>query len=130
MQAEGGGAAKQGEFFAPRAEEEKEKKPVKGRPEDPVYQVAGQITKLSRGEMTINCGGEVIKADLDKEAKVMVDVNHLQWAQLGDKIDLKARYIMGQKGRGLATQVNVVGGTVLGEPKKRVLPWTTADAEK
>ena len=27
VQAEGGGAAKQGEFFAPRAEEEKEKKP-------------------------------------------------------------------------------------------------------
>jgi hypothetical protein len=123
-----GGASKEGELFAPRAEEEK--KPVKGKPEDPVYQVAGQITKLSRGEMTINCAGTTIKADLAKEAKITVDVNNLQWAQIGDKIDLRARYILGQKGQGLATQVTVVGGSVLGEPKKRVVPGTKADGEK
>jgi hypothetical protein len=132
VQADGAAAKGEGDLFTSKPEEEKKPAP-KGKPEDPVYQVAGQITKLSRGEMTINCAGTTIKADLDKEAKIQVDVNHLQWAQIGDKIDLRARYPMGQKaaGQGLATQLTVVGSTLLGEPKKRVLPGTKPDdAEK
>lgn len=101
-----------------------DKKAPKGREDETVYRVAGQITKLSRGEMTLNCAGTTIKADLDKEAKITLEVNHLQWAQLGDKIDLRARYPMGQKaaGQALASQVTVTGASLLGEPKKRILP--------
>jgi hypothetical protein len=131
VQADGAAAKGEGDLFASKPEEDKKAPKVKG--DDPVYQVAGRITKLSRGEMTINCAGTTIKADLDKEAKVQVDVNHLQWAQVGDKIELRTRYPMGQKaaGQGLATQVTVVGSKILGEPKKRVLPGTKPDdAEK
>jgi hypothetical protein len=109
------------ELFSSKPDEP-EKKGKKD--EDPVYQVAGQLTKISRGEMTINCAGTVVKADLAKDAKVTVDVNHLRFAQPGDKVEIRARYPMGQKaaGQALATQITVMGSKPLGEPKKRVLP--------
>jgi hypothetical protein len=131
VQAEGGLAKGEAELFNSQPVEEK--KGAKGRAgEDPDYRVAGQITKLSRGEMTINCAGTTIKADLDKEAKVTVDVNNLQYAQIGDKIELRVKYPMGQKaaGQALATQVTVVASSVLGEPKKRALPARPASDEK
>ena len=111
------------ELFSSKTEEPA-KKGAKGKEEDPLYQVAGQITKVSRGEMTINCAGTTVKAELAKDAKVKVDVNHLQFAQAGDKVEIRARYPMGQKagGQALATQITVIGSKPLGEPKKRVLP--------
>lgn len=135
VQAEGGLAKGEGELFASKPEETEKKGPRAKGEDDPVYQVAGQITKLSRlGEMTINCAGTTIKADLAKDAKVSVDVNHLQFAQIGDKVEVRARYPMGQKaaGQGLATQITVIGAKPLGEPKKRVLPGakTEDDASK
>ena len=74
--------------------------------------------------------GDLLNA---KDAKISVDVNHLQFAQVGDKVDLRARYPMGQKaaGQALATQITVIGSKPLGEPKKRVLPGTKpGDDEK
>ncbi len=131
---EGGLAKGEAELFTSKPEVAEKKGPkVKGE-DDPVYLVAGQITKLSRlGEMTINCAGTTVKADLSKDAKISVDVNHLQFAQVGDKVDLRARYPMGQKaaGQALATQITVIGAKPLGEPKKRVLPGTKpGDDEK
>jgi hypothetical protein len=129
VQAEGGAAGGQAELFAPKAEET-EKKGPKGKPEDPVYRIAGQVTKMGRlGDMTINAAGTTIKADLAKDAKVSVDVNHLDFAQVGDKVEIRARYPMGQKaaGQGLASQITVIGASTLGEPKKRVLPGKAAD---
>lgn len=119
---EGSLAKGEAELFSSKPDEPEKK--GKGKEEDPLYQVAGQITKVSRGEMTINCAGTTVKADLAKDAKVMIDVNHLQFAQAGDKVEIRARYPMGQKaaGQALATQITVVGSKPLGEPKKRVLP--------
>jgi hypothetical protein len=132
VQAEGGLAKGEGELFSSKPDEPEKKGPrVKGE-DDPMYTVAGQITKLSRlGEMTINCAGTTIKADLAKDAKVSVDVNNLQFAQVGDKVEVRARYPMGQKaaGQGLATQITVMGAKPLGEPKKRVLPGAKTDEE-
>jgi hypothetical protein len=124
--AEGGLNKGEAELFTSKPEVP-EKKGPKGKEEDAVYQVAGQITKVSRGEMTINCAGTTVKADLAKDAKVMVDVNHLQFAQIGDKVEVRARYPMGHKGQGLATQITVIGSKPLGEPKKRVLPGAKGD---
>lgn len=127
VQTDGGAAG--GELFSSKPEEADKKGP-KGKEDDTVYHIAGQITKVGRlGDMTINCAGTTIKADLAKDAKVAVDVNHLQFAQVGDKVDLRARYPMGQKaaGQGLATQITVTGMKTLGEPKKRVLPGTKPD---
>ncbi len=130
VQAEGGLAKGEAELFSSKPDEP-EKKGARAKGEDdPTYQVAGQITKLSRlGEMTINCAGTTIKADLAKDAKVSVDVNHLQFAQVGDKVEIRARYPMGQKaaGQGLATQITVMGAKPLGEPKKRILPGAKTD---
>ena len=123
VQAEG--AAAGGELFSSKPEEAEKKGPKGKADDDTVYNIAGQITRLGRlGDMTINCAGTTIKADLAKDAKIAVDVNHLQFAQVGDKVDLRARYPMGQKaaGQGLATQITVTGMKLLGEPKKRVLP--------
>ncbi|WP_425617583.1 hypothetical protein NA78x_001264 [Anatilimnocola sp. NA78] len=128
---EGGLAKGEGELFSENKPEEKKAPRVKKEDDNTVYVVAGQITKLSRlGEMTINCAGTTVKADLDKEAKVAVDVNHLQFAQVGDKVEVRARYPMGQKaaGQGLATQISVTGAKPLGEPKKRALPAKGEDA--
>lgn len=128
---EGGVAKGEGELFTSKPDEP-EKKGPKGKEEDPVYQVSGQITKVSRGEMTINCVGTTVKADLAKDAKVMIDVNHLQYAQAGDKVEVRARYPMGQKaaGQALATQITVIGSKPLGEPKKRVLPGAKTEEEE
>lgn len=130
VQAEGGLAKGEAELFSSKPDEPEKKGPRAKGEDDPVYQVAGQITKLSRtGEMTINCAGTTINADLAKDAKVSVDVNHLQFAQIGDKVEIRARYPMGQKaaGQGLATQITVMGANPLGEPKKRVLPGPKTD---
>lgn len=130
VQPEGGAAKGQAELFAPKPEETEKKGPKAKVDDDAVYLIAGQITKLGRlGDMTINCAGTTIKADLAKDAKVSVDVNHLQFAQVGDKVQIRARYPMGQKnaGQGLASQVSVTGSTTLGEPKKRVLPGKAAE---
>jgi hypothetical protein len=128
VQAEGGAAG--GELFSSKPEEADKKGPKGKAEEDAIYHIAGYITKLGRlGDMTINCAGTTIKADLAKDAKVAVDVNHLQFAQVGDKVDLRARYPMGQKaaGQALATQITVTGMKPLGEPKKRVLPGAKPD---
>ncbi|WP_145083592.1 hypothetical protein [Anatilimnocola aggregata] len=128
---EGGLSKGEAELFTENKPEEK-KTPRKVT-EDATYLVAGQVTKLSRtGEMTINCAGTTIKADLDKEAKVAIDVNHLQYAQIGDKVEIRARYPMGQKaaGQGLASQIAVTGSKPLGEPKKRLLPGKGDDEPK
>ena len=128
---EGGLAKGEAELFSSKPTEPVKKGP-KGKEEDPIYQVAGQVTKVSRGEMTINCAGTIVKADLAKDAKVMVDVNHLDFAQAGDKVEIRARYPMGQKasGQALASQITVVGSKPLGEPKKRVLPGTKPDGDE
>lgn len=127
---EGSLAKGEGELFSSKPDEP-EKKGAKGKEEDPIYQVAGQITKVSRGEMTINCAGTTVKADLAKDAKVAIDVNHLQYAQPGDKVEIRARYPMGQKaaGQALATQITVTGSKPLGEPKKRVVPGTKPEED-
>lgn len=129
--AEGGLNKGEAELFSSKPEEPAKKGP-KGKEEDALYQVAGQITKLSRGEMTLNCAGTVVKADLAKDAKVMIDVNHLQFAQAGDKVEIRGRYPMGQKnnGQALATAITVIGSKPLGEPKKRVLPGTKPDGDE
>ena len=134
LQAEGAaGAGGGGGLFSSKPmADDTEKKGPKGKEEDAVYRVAGQVTKVSRlGEMTINCAGTTVKADLAKDAKITVDVNHLDFAQVGDKVEVKAKYPMGQKAamQALATQITVSSVALLGEPKKRVLPGTkTGDA--
>jgi hypothetical protein len=118
-----GGARGEAELFS-ESKEEKKAPPRKGPQEDPTYQIGGQITKISRGELSVNCAGTVIRADLDKQAKVAIDVNHLNYAQVGDKVEIYARFPKGQRAanQGLATRVTVIGAKPLGETKKRVLP--------
>lgn len=109
-----------------------EKKPSRKALEDATYVVAGQVTKLSRGEMSVNCAGTNVKANLDKDAKVTIDVNHLKFAQVGDKVEMRARHVKGQKaaGQALATQVTVVGANPLGETKKRTVPAKAGDEKQ
>ncbi|WP_254508429.1 hypothetical protein [Anatilimnocola floriformis] len=128
-----GGLAGANLFGSKPEESEKEKKGPKVKEEDVVQNIAGQITKVGRtGDLTINCAGTTVKADVAKDAKISVDVNHLQFAQVGDKVEVKAKFPMGQKaaGQALATQITVTSTALLGEPKKRTLPGMKTDDDK
>ena len=123
------GGASSGLFEEP-AEKPKEKKAKAKLDEDTVYRVAGQVTKIGRtGEMTVNAGGTVVKAELAEDAKVSVDVNDLTYARPGDKVEVRGWYIAGQKGQGVGNQVSVSAAEPLAGPKKKPLPGVKAAEE-
>jgi hypothetical protein len=99
-------------------------KPVKDD-ENTVYRVAGQITKISRtGELTINAGGNTIKADVAEDAKVNVSMGDLSWLKPGDNITFRGWYAQGQKGQAWASEVTASSTEPLKDEsnKKKPLP--------
>ena len=131
----GGRVGNEGGLFEDKKPEEATKPKPKEIKEDEntVYQVAGQISKISRlGELTINAGGTPIKADLAENAKVSIAVADLGWLQVGDKVEMRGWHITGQKGAAWATQLTATGSQPLTDPKKKPkpLPAATSEGEK
>jgi hypothetical protein len=119
----GGGDAPSSGLFEEPAEKPKEKKAKPKVDENTVYRIAGQITKISRtGELTINAGGTMVKADLAEDAKVSVDINDLSYARPGDKVEVRGWYVAGQKGQAVGNQVSVSAAEPLAGPKKKGPP--------
>ena len=95
-------------------------KPAPKTVETPTYQVSGQIVKISRlGEMTISAGSANVKAKLDPEAKVSVDMADFSYVMPGDEVAVEGWYYPGRKGQGIATRVSVTAKEPLVDPKKK-----------
>jgi hypothetical protein len=121
-----GGGEGGGELFGAPVEEKakpKAKAEPKVRDEDVVYQVGGQVSKISRlGELTINAGGTSVKATLAEDAKISVDVADLSFLQAGDKIEVRGWYPAGTKGRAIANQVTASASQPLTDASKKKKP--------
>lgn len=123
----GGGASN--ELFA-GGEEAPKPAPVPKTTEIPTYQVSGQITKISRsGEMTIAAGSVAVKAKLDPDAKVSVDMADLSLVRPGDEATIEGWYITGRKGQGWANRVSISAKEPLADPKKKVRKTPAEAAE-
>ncbi|MDX1947172.1 MAG: hypothetical protein SFU86_17360 [Pirellulaceae bacterium] len=126
----GGAAAGAGELFSDtkKPEEKPKAKPKEVKEdENTIYQVAGQISRISRlGELSINAGGTTIKAELAEPAKVSIAVSDLSWLQVGDKVEMRGWHVTGQKGAAWATQISASGSQPLTDLKKKPKPAPSA----
>ena len=86
-----------------------------------VYSVAGQITGVQKGTLTVAVGGAALKIEVADDAKIDVRVADYRFARQGDKISVKGKMLPGKPGLGQAA-----GGHVKIEAAE---PFSGAKAE-
>jgi hypothetical protein len=93
----------------------------KGVPSAPApYEIAGRITGIKKGAITVACPGMTVHADVAPDAAITVDIADPTVASPGDKIEVKGWYVKGQEGRGYASEVQVQLSNQLTGAKKKV----------
>jgi hypothetical protein len=98
----------------------------KGVPTAPApYEIAGRITGIKKGAITVACPGMTVHAEVAPDAAITVDIADPTVASPGDKIEVKGWYAKGQEasaaavGRGYANEVEVKLSNQLTGPKKK-----------
>jgi hypothetical protein len=85
------------------------------------YDIAGRITGIKKGTITVACPGMTVHADVASDAMITVNIADPTVASAGDKIEVKGWYVKGQEGRGYAAEVTVQLANQLTGPKKKGL---------
>ena len=116
------GAFLEQEFDAGQFDLDDEPKPKAGPADVANYLVAGQLTSIKNGAMTVSVGGGVVRAELAEDVEIDVDIADYRLARPGDKAKFEGYFY--QKGQALATRVEVTATKPLKgpEPKKPVRP--------
>ena len=83
------------------------------------YDIAGKITGLKKGAITVFCPGLTVHGQLSSDPKVTVNAADLSLASPGDKITVKGWHFKGQEGKGYATEIDVQMANALSGPAKR-----------
>jgi hypothetical protein len=100
--------------------------PKKGPAATPTaYTVAGRISSMHKGNMTVACGNMTVKADVAPEATIKIDVADPSWAAAGDKIEVKGYFM--REGFGMVTDMAVDIANPLTGPRKKTLAKKPAD---
>ena len=81
------------------------------------YTVAGRISAMHKGSMTVACGNMTVKADVAPEATIKVEVADPTWAATGDKIEVKGYFL--REGYGMVTDMVVDIANPLTGPRKK-----------
>lgn len=93
---------------------EKKKKSRK-RSNSPSYRVIGTLRSIKNGKMVVAAGRTVVQAELDKAAKVSVEVADGRFARVGDSIEFDGWHNAGDVTRVVANRVSISAAQTLGE---------------
>ena len=94
--------------------------PKKGPAATPTsYDIAGKITGLKKGAITVACPGLTVHGQLSSDPKITVNAADMRLASPGDKITVKGWHVKGQEGKGYATEIEVQMANPLSGPAKK-----------
>jgi len=104
----------------------KKKKPKKGKrtrtkrkiPSTP-YLIAGRVTRIKNGEITVQVARITLKAKVAENAKITVDVTTPAWIRIGDKVTVSGYYVGERKQYVTANQIAVESQDTLTSKKKQ-----------
>lgn len=89
------------------------------QPEGKPFIVAGAITSARSGKLQVRAGRATVQVELADNARVSVDVSHLNFMQPGDNVSIEGWYNPAQKRDVVANKVIVSTSGKLGESPKK-----------
>jgi hypothetical protein len=94
--------------------------PKKGPAATPTtYDIAGKVTGLKKGVITVACPGLTVHGQLSSDPKITVNAADLRFASPGDKISVKGWHVKGQEGKGYVTEIEVQMANALSGPASK-----------
>ncbi len=89
------------------------------------YTVAGRVSSMHKGSMTVACGNMTVRADVSPDAAIKIDVSDPAWVAAGDKIEVTGYFM--REGYGMVSKMAVDIANPLTGPRKKGAAKKPAD---